>query len=67
MINITEEKPVATEATIELEKSLLKTVWVKEAELIQTYVPEEDLTKTQQKLLQKCIDKKTSPTNNSVN
>lgn len=57
MINITEEKPVATEATIELEKSLLKTVWVKEAELIQTYVPEEDLTKTQQKLLQKCIDK----------
>ena len=42
---------------MELEKQLLKTAWVKEAELIQEYVPEEDLTKNQQKLLQKCIDK----------
>lgn len=46
-----------TEATIKVEKQLLKTIWVKEAELIQEYVPEEDLTKNQQKLLQKCIDK----------
>ena len=40
-----------------LERQLLKTTWVKEAELIQRFVPEEDLTKTQQKLLVKCIDK----------
>lgn len=50
-------KSVPTPATMELEKQLLKTAWVKEAELIQEYVPEEDLTKNQQKLLQKCIDK----------
>lgn len=53
----TEIKSVPTPATVELEKQLLKTAWVKEAELIQEYVPEEDLTKNQQKLLQKCIDK----------
>lgn len=40
-----------------LEYDLLKTSWVKEAQLIQDYVPVEDLTKTQQKLIQKCIDK----------
>ena len=50
-------KSVPTPATVELEKQLLKTTWVKEAELIQEYVPEEDLSKSQQKLLQKCIDK----------
>lgn len=46
-----------TSAVINLEKELLTTVWVKEAELIQKYVPEEDLTKAQIKLLQKCINK----------
>lgn len=56
-IKITENIPIPTEATLELEKKLLKTTWVKEAELIQTYVPEEDLNKTQQKLLEKCINK----------
>lgn len=56
-IKITENIPIPTEATLELEKKLLKTTWVKEAELIQTYVPEEDLSKTQQKLLEKCIAK----------
>lgn len=54
---VTETKNVPTAATIELEKKLLKTTWVTEAELILKYVPEEDLSKTQQKLLQKCIDK----------
>lgn len=44
-------------SVIALEKDLLRTSWVKEAQLIQDFVPEEDLTKTQQKLLQKCIDK----------
>ena len=44
-------------SVIELEKSLLTTVWVREAESIQKYVPEEDLTKNQQKLLEKCINK----------
>lgn len=58
MININKkDKAIPTPATMELEKQLLKTAWVKEAELIQEYVPEEDLTKNQQKLLQKCIDK----------
>lgn len=52
-----DEKPKRTNSVIELEKELLKTSWVKEAELIQDYVPEEDLTKTQQKLLTKCINK----------
>ena len=46
-----------TPSVISLERNLLKTSWVKESELIQKYVPEEDLTKAQQKLLQKCIDK----------
>lgn len=46
-----------TQAVVELEKNLLKTTWVKEAELIKEYVPEEDLTKNQIKLLDKCIDK----------
>ena len=46
-----------TPSTIELDKNLLRTVWVKEAQLIQDYVPSEDLTKNQNKLLQKCIDK----------
>ena len=44
-------------SVIELERNLLVTSWVKEAELIQEFVPTEDLTKQQQKLLQKCIDK----------
>jgi hypothetical protein len=56
-IKIVDNIPIPTEATLELEKKLLKTTWVKEAELIQTYVPEEDLNKTQQKLLEKCIAK----------
>jgi len=56
-IKITEEIPIPTSATLELEQKLLRTTWVKEAELIQTYVPEEDLNKQQKKLLQKCIDK----------
>ena len=46
-----------SDTVINLEKQLLKTVWVKEAELIKTYVPEEDLTKRQQKLIEKCINK----------
>ena len=46
-----------TPSVISLERDLLRTSWVKEAELIQNYVPEEDLTKNQQKLLQKCIGK----------
>lgn len=46
-----------TPSVIELEKNLLKTAWVKEAELIKEFVPEEDLTKTQIKLLDKCISK----------
>lgn len=53
-----EETSVPTEATIKLEKQLLKTTWVKEAELIKKYVPEEDLSKNQIKLLEKCINKK---------
>ena len=52
-----EIKSTPTPETIELEKKLLKTVWVKEAETIQEFVPEEDLTVTQQKLLKKCINK----------
>lgn len=46
-----------TDSVKSLEQNLLRTVWVKEAQLIQDYVPSEDLTKTQQKLIQKCIDK----------
>lgn len=52
-----ENKVIPTDATIALEKQLLKTTWVKEAELILTYVPSEDLTKSQKNLLTKCIDK----------
>ena len=51
------EANTQTEATIKLEKQLLKTAWVKEAELILTYVPSEDLSKSQKNLLTKCIDK----------
>ncbi|MBQ6220024.1 MAG: hypothetical protein IJH63_00360 [Methanobrevibacter sp.] len=51
------ENTAPTEATLKLEKQLLRTTWVKESELILTYVPEEDLTKNQHKLLLKCIDK----------
>ena len=40
-----------------LENQLLRTVWVSEAEEILDFVPTEDLTKTQQKVLQKCVDK----------
>ena len=46
-----------TPSVIALERNLLKTTWVKEAELIQKFVPVEDLTKSQQKILQKCVDK----------
>lgn len=51
------ENPKRSTAVVELEKELLKTTWVKEADLIRKYVPEEDLTKTQIKLLDKCINK----------
>lgn len=51
------ENEVVNPSVVNLEKQLLKTTWVKESELILTYVPEEDLTKTQVKLLQKCINK----------
>lgn len=51
------ETPKRSSSVVALERNLLRTSWVKEAELIQTFVPVEDLTKTQQKLLQKCIDK----------
>lgn len=51
------EEVERTQAVVDLENKLLKTTWVKEAKLIQDYVPEEDLTKTQIKLLQKCVDK----------
>ena len=44
-------------SVIALEKQLLRTSWVKEAELIKDYVPSDDLNKTQQKLLTKCINK----------
>lgn len=46
-----------TPSVIELEKNLLKTTWVTEAGLIKEFVPEEDLTRTQIKLLDKCINK----------
>ena len=45
------------DSLLQLERSLLTTSWVKEAELIRDFVPTDDLTKTQQKLIQKCIDK----------
>ena len=51
------EEVERTQVVIDLEKNLLKTSWVKEAKLIQDYVPEEDLTKNQVKLLEKCINK----------
>ena len=40
-----------------LEQKLLKTTWVKEAEMVLDFVPHEDLTKTQIKILEKCVDK----------
>ena len=40
-----------------LELHLLKTVWVHEAQDILDFVPQEDLTKTQQKVLTKCVNK----------
>lgn len=52
-----DESMKRTPAVIELEKELLKTVWVKESQLIKDYVPEEDLNKNQIKLLDKCINK----------
>lgn len=52
-----EEEDARTPAVINLERELLTTVWVKEAQLIQDYVPEEDLTKAQIRLLEKCINK----------
>lgn len=45
------------DSLLQLERSLLTTSWVKEAELIKDFVPDEDLTKAQHKLIQKCIDK----------
>lgn len=51
------ETPTRSDSVLALERDLLRTSWVKEAELIRDFVPEEDLTKTQQKLIQKCIDK----------
>lgn len=51
------KKDNRTDSVKGLEQDLLRTVWVKEAELIQDFVPSEDLTKNQQKLIQKCIDK----------
>lgn len=42
---------------LNLESQLLRTVWVSEAKEILDFVPQEDLTKTQQKVLQKCVDK----------
>ena len=53
----TTEKIMTPDATVILEKQLLKTSWVKEAELIKKFVPEEDLSKSQIKLLDKCIAK----------
>lgn len=56
--NVEEEETFKrTEAVMNLEKQLLTTVWVKESEQILQYVPEEDLTKNQVKLLTKCINK----------
>lgn len=46
-----------TPMVVELEKNLLRTSWVKEAQLIRDFVPEEDLTQAQIKLLDKCINK----------
>lgn len=54
---MSEEEIQRSEAVIKLEQDLLKTTWVKEAELIKKFVPEEDLSKNQVKLLDKCIDK----------
>lgn len=51
------EDNVRTPSVVELEKNLLKTTWVKEAQLILDYVPEEDLNKSQIKLLEKCVSK----------
>ena len=54
---ISEEQATRSDSVLALERELLRTSWVKEAELIRDFVPSEDLTKTQQKLIQKCIDK----------
>ena len=57
MDNETTTEIINPDATVLLEKQLLKTSWVKEAELIKKFVPEEDLSKSQIKLLDKCIAK----------
>ena len=60
MVDVIEsvEKPTdRTESATKLEYNLLRTSWVKEAELIKQFVPEEDLTKNQVKLLDKCINR----------
>lgn len=54
---VNEDTDNRTPMVVELENNLLKTSWVVEAELIKEFVPEEDLTKTQIKLLDKCINK----------
>ena len=56
---MTNEEPlIKSPEVIELEKQLLKTTWVEEAKQIQKYVPEENLTKKDKKLLDKCIEGK---------
>lgn len=58
MITITKkDNAVPTQATMDLEKQLLKTAWVKESEQLLKYIGD-DLTKTDKKILQKCVDKK---------
>ena len=52
-----EENDIRTPMVVELEKNLLRTSWVEEAQLIRDFVPEDDLTRTQIKLLDKCINK----------
>ena len=51
------EEVKRSQAVIDLEKSLLTTIWVKEAEQILKFVPEDDLTKNQVKILKKCVNK----------
>ena len=47
-----------TDVVIELEKSLLKTSWVEESKRILKYVPEENITKKDKLLFERCIEKK---------
>ena len=56
---LTNEEPlIKSPEVIEFEEELLKTTWVEEAKQILKYVPEENLTKKDNNLLNKCIEGK---------